>query len=308
MVQRALRQVGPEERVVHRARWRRWPTAAGSPPVMPLPRHEQVGPDAALLDGEQRAGAPEAGGHLVADEEHVVAAARVGQTGHELGRATGPCRPRPARAARRRRRRGGRPPRRGSPRWRRGRRRAPARPGSAAGRTRRCRSRRRRPTASRSCRRGRRRRRRGSGRGPSTPWFVQCWNAILSACSTAAAPSLANRTWGSSTGHPLGQRLGQLDHDPVAVAEHRRVGDLVELVADRLVELGHPVAERGDPQRRDGVEVAAALDVDQLAALGRADDDRRVVGVGRHLREPVPDHARRRAPPRRCGRRPSRRS
>ena len=67
---------------------------------------------------------------------------------------------------------------------------------------------------------------------------------------------------------------------------------LSSCAAHRLVELGHPVAQRGDPERRDGVEVAAALDVDELAALGGGDHDRRVVGVGRHLREPVPDHAR----------------
>ena len=68
------------------------------------------------------------------------------------------------------------------------------------------------------------------------------------------------------------------------------MGDPVELVAQGLVELGHAVAERRDPQRRDGVEVAAALDVDQLAALGPLDDDGLVVDVARHLREPVPHH------------------
>ena len=41
-----------------------------------LAEAQQVGPDAALLDREERAGATEAGGHLVADEEHVVGAAR----------------------------------------------------------------------------------------------------------------------------------------------------------------------------------------------------------------------------------------
>ena len=107
-----------------------------------------------------------------------------------------------------------------------------AAPGSAAGRTRRCRSRRRRPRARRSCRRGRRRRRRGSVVRPVTPWLAQYWNAIFSACSTAAAPSEAKRKWGSSTGTPRRERLGQLDDDPVAVAEHRGVGDAVELLAD----------------------------------------------------------------------------
>src|SRR5205085_971448 len=59
--------------------------------------------------------------------------------------------------------------------------------------------------------------------------------------------------------------------------------------AQRVVELRHAMAHRVDPERRDGVEVAAAVDVDQLVAFGPLDDDRRVVGVARHLREAVPD-------------------
>ena len=35
---------------------------------------------------------------------------------------------------------------------------------------------------------------------PGTPVLTQYWNAILSACSTATAPSAAKRKWGSSTG------------------------------------------------------------------------------------------------------------
>ena len=89
--------------------------------------------------------------------------------------------------------------------------------------------------------------------------------------------------------HDARQGLGQLDRGAVPVAEHRRVRDPVELVTHRLVELGHAVAERGDPERRDGVEVAAPVDVDELVALGRLDDDRRVLRVAGHLREAVPD-------------------
>ena len=191
-------------------------------------------------------------------------------------------------------RRPGRPPW-SAPRGRRSR--GPGRPGcrrrartrrSAAGRTGRCRTRRRRATASRPCRRGRRARGAGSRSARRRPRLAQYWNAILSACSTAAAPSEANRKCGSVDRHHAGQRLGQLDHDAVAVAEQGRVRDAVELVAEGVVELGHAVAERRDPQRRDGVEVAPALDVDQLAALGRLHDDGLVVGVARHLGEPVP--------------------
>ena len=85
------------------------------------------------------------------------------------------------------------------------------------------------------------------------------------------------------------QRLGELDRRHVPVAEHRRVGHALELPAERLVELGDAMAERRDPQRRDGVEVAAPLGVDQLVALGALDHDGPVLCVDRHLREAVPD-------------------
>ena len=90
--------------------------------------------------------------------------------------------------------------------------------------------------------------------------------------------------------HHGGERLGQLDDDRVAVAQHGGVGDLAGLGDESGIELGDAVAEGVDPQRRDGVEIAAAVGVDQLAALGPLDDQRRVAGVGRHLGEPVPDH------------------
>ena len=85
-----------------------------------------------------------------------------------------------------------------------------------------------------------------------------------------------------------GQRFRELDHRAVAVAEHRRVRAELELLADRVVELGDAMAERVHPQRRDRVEVAAAVDVDELVALGPVDDDRVVLGERRHLREAVP--------------------
>ena len=89
-------------------------------------------------------------------------------------------------------------------------------------------------------------------------------------------------------GHDAGERFRQLDDRAVAVAEHRRVRAELELLADRVVELGDAVAERVDPERRDRVEVVAAVDVDELVALGPVDDDRVVVGERRHLREAVP--------------------
>ncbi len=163
----------------------------------------------------------------------------------------------------------------------------PERPRSAAGRTGRCRTRRRRATASRRCRRGRRARGQvagASGHAEVGPVLEGDLERLLDrrrAVGGEQEVRVVDR-------HHLGQRLGQLDHDAVAVAEQGGVGDPVDLGAEGGVELGHPVAERRDPQGRDGVEVAPALDVDQLAALGRLHDDGLVVEVARHLGEAVP--------------------
>src|SRR3984885_16043262 len=43
----------------------------------PLAEAQEIGAQARLLGCEERAGAPEARGHLVADQEHVVASARL---------------------------------------------------------------------------------------------------------------------------------------------------------------------------------------------------------------------------------------
>ena len=49
-------------------------------------------------------------------------------------------------------------------------------------------------------------------------------------------------------GHDARERLGQLDHDPVPVPEHRRMRDLAELVGEGGVELRDVVAEGVDPE------------------------------------------------------------
>ena len=123
---------------------------------------------------------------------------------------------------------------------------------------------------------------------PSTPRLAQYWKAIFSACSTAAAPSEANRKCGSSTGTT--RASASASSTTTRFPLPRRVEWATRSIWARSggVELGDPVAERGDPQRRDGVEVAPSLDVDQLAALGRLDDDGFVVEVARHLGEAVP--------------------
>ena len=205
---------------------------------MPLPMHSRSGRTPALLAGEERAGAPEAGGHLVGDQQHVVlrqpsATAATSLRGRRRRMPAAPCTSGSTTTAASSVARGLGDQRDGGVE-RPGLVEAGARStGNRSGSNTSVPNRRRRPTATRWCRRGRRRRRRGSWCVRSTPWFVQYWKAIFSACSTAAAPSEANRKWGSSTGTDGGERLGQLDDDPVAVAEQRGVGDPVELVADR---------------------------------------------------------------------------
>jgi hypothetical protein len=64
------------------------------------------------------------------------------------------------------------------------------------------------------------------------------------------------------------QALGQLDARFVGAAEERRVVEPAQLVAHGLVELGDGVTVHVDPERGVAVEVAAAVDVPQVHALG----------------------------------------
>ena len=84
MVEGPLAEVGAEEGLVHAAAGHgggHGQVAAGEA----LADADDVGADAGLLDGEQRARAAEAGGDLVAHQEHVGTPARGGHRG-ELGR------------------------------------------------------------------------------------------------------------------------------------------------------------------------------------------------------------------------------
>ena len=67
------------------------------------------------------------------------------------------------------------------------------------------------------------------------------------------------------------------------------MGDGVELFADGGVDFGDAMAVDVAPQRRDAVEVLAAVEIDEEAAVRRGDDERRLGGVGLHRRERVPD-------------------
>ena len=69
-------------------------------------------------------------------------------------------------------------------------------------------------------------------------------------------------------------------------AELRDVRDLVQLLAQGRVEPRMAMAVHVAPQAADGIEIFAAVDVDQGAPVGPFDDERFVLG---HLREGMPD-------------------
>ena len=86
-----------------------------------------------------------------------------------------------------------------------------------------------------------------------------------------------------------GEALGELDGGGVGEPEHRGVRHAVELVADGGVDRGMAVPVDRAPQRRDAVDVAPALGVDQLAALGALHDQRVLLRPSALLGEGVPD-------------------
>ena len=294
MVEGPLRQVLTQERpvdTVARHRGRHGQVAAGEP----LAEGKQVGAQAALLRGEQRPGPPEPGGHLVGDQQHVMAPARVDQ--RPIRRGIGhqhPGRPLHQRLDHHRGERGtvlvdqgggdgegvrvvvARRPDHLEPQ-------RVEQIGAEAARP--------------------------EGQRPDGVTVVGVAKGEVpgSAGDAEVGPVLEGDLErlldrrGAVGGeqhvrlihrNDPRQRLGQLDDDAVAVAQECRMGHTVKLVAERPVELGDAMAERRDPERRDGIEVAAPVDIDQLATLGRLDDDRLVVEVARHLGEAMPDHGR----------------
>ena len=79
----------------------------------------------------------------------------------------------------------------------------------------------------------------------------------------------------------LDQARRQLGRAGVGEAEHGGVGDSLELVANGLVDQRVAMAVDVAPQRRDAVQVAAPVGVDQLVAPGPLDHQRL-------LADPVP--------------------
>ncbi len=92
---------------------------------------------------------------------------------------------------------------------------------------------------------------------------------------------------------PVGRQVdeprGELDRRGMGEAEHRRVGDTVELIPHGLVDPRVPVAVDVAPQRRDAVEVGVAVRVPHGAALRALDHERDLVVPPLLLGERMPE-------------------
>ena len=200
----------------------------------------------ALLRREQRAGAAEAGGDLVADQQHVVRAARRAQRGDAFGGSRAACPPAPCTS--------------GS---------TMTAASSAACSATIAIATSKQPGSPKS---GARSTGKRSGSNTSVPNPPSPTESAPIVSPWYAPPNARNVVWPRSTlvgpvlerdlqrllhrgravgrveevrvvdGHHARERLGQLDHGAVAVAEHRGVRAELELLAQRVVELGDAVA------------------------------------------------------------------
>ena len=84
----------------------------------------------------------------------------------------------------------------------------------------------------------------------------------------------------------IDQPLGQQDGRGVRGAEVRDVGHAVELGADGRVDARMPMTVDIAPQAADRVEIAAAVDIEDVAAFAALQNERLILG---HLREGMPD-------------------
>jgi len=87
----------------------------------------------------------------------------------------------------------------------------------------------------------------------------------------------------------LDQPRRQLRGPGVGEAEHRRVSDLVELLAHGRVDRGVAMAVDVAPERRRPVQVASALGVEEVGALAPLDHQRLFLAPPLLLGEGVPD-------------------
>ena len=94
---------------------------------------------------------------------------------------------------------------------------------------------------------------------------------------------------GQITGSDRREAGRELGGRRVGEAEHRRVGDPVELIADRAVDGRVAVPVDVAPQRRGAVDVAGAVGGDQVGALAALDHERLLLLPAALLGERMPE-------------------
>ena len=273
----ACSSCGAEESLVDplgRQRRGKRQVAAGQP----LAEAEEVGRDALLLAGEHRPRAAEPGRDLVADQE----ARRGDRTLPHLAQVAGRMHPHPGRALDQRlddhrrdllaawrssTRSSSRGVARARTRWRSNSERA-----VGAVEERRSRRPRRRP----GCRRGRRRAAKRSASGGVLAAALAASTGTPSSARprSRSSPSRSRRPGSSPGGASSTRRAASSAAPGVGQPQHGRVGHPVELRAHGAVDRRVAVAVDVAPQRRDAVDVAPALGVDQVGALGPLDHQR----------------------------------
>ena len=109
---------------------------------------------------------------------------------------------------------------------------------------------------------------------------------------------LGGRRPGVGEEDPAQARRGELDQArrerggaAMGQPEHRRMGDPLELVADRAVDQRMAVPVDVAPKRRDSVDVPLSLRVDQVGAVGALDHQRRLPAPFTLLGEGMPEVA-----------------
>jgi hypothetical protein len=86
----------------------------------------------------------------------------------------------------------------------------------------------------------------------------------------------------------LHQLLRQKNGRHIGYAQHSRVGNLIQLGLDGLIDLRPSMAMDVHPQRRNTINIALTLGVNEIDALSLFDDERRTGGIIRHLGKRMP--------------------
>ena len=114
----------------------------------------------------------------------------------------------------------------------------------------------------------------------------------FSADSTDSEPPEVKKTRLRSPGASPARRVGEFDRARMGVAPERVEVELLDLSSGRFADLGATVAGVDAEEAGEAVEVALAVIVVDVTALGALDDRDLVVGaVGTHPREVHPEVA-----------------